>query len=49
MGDTTNAYRILFRTSEEKGLLHRPAYTWGKSSKMNLQEMGCGMDSVGSG
>ena len=44
MGERRGAYRVLVWKPEEKRPLGRPRHRWEDNIKMDLQEVGCGMD-----
>jgi hypothetical protein len=44
MGEKSGAYRILVGRPEGKSPLGRPRRTWEDNIKLDLQEMGWGMD-----
>jgi hypothetical protein len=44
MGEKTRAYRILVGRPEGRRPLGRPRHRWEDNIKMDLQEVGCGMD-----
>jgi hypothetical protein len=44
IGEKRNAYRILVVKSEEKRPIGRPRRRWEDSIKMDLREIGCGVD-----
>jgi hypothetical protein len=44
MGENRGAYRILVERPEGRRLLGRPRRRWVDNSKMDLQELGWGMD-----
>jgi len=49
MGEERGVYRVLVWKPEEKKPLGRPRRRWENNIKMDLQEVGCGLDRAGSG
>ena len=49
MGEGRGVYRVLVGKPEGKRPLGRPRRRWEDNIKMDLQEMGCGLDRAGSG
>jgi hypothetical protein len=43
LGEGRDVYRVLVRKSEEKRPLGRPRRRWEDNTKMDLQEVGCGV------
>jgi len=43
MGERRRAYRVLVGKPERKRPLGRPSCRWEDNSKMDLQEVGCGV------
>jgi len=48
-GGRKGVYRVLARKPEGKIPLGGPRHRWEDNIKMNLQEVGCGLDRAGSG
>jgi hypothetical protein len=44
MGEKKGAYRILVGRPDGRRPLRKPRRTWEDNIKMDLQEVGCGMD-----
>jgi len=51
VGERIGIYRVLVGKSEGKRTFGRPRYRWKDNSKMDIQEVGCGvgLDRAGSG
>jgi hypothetical protein len=49
MGEMRNAYKILVGKPEWRRPLERPRRRWEEIIGMDLREIGCGLDSSGSG
>ena len=49
MGEDRGVHRVLMEKSEGKRSLGRPRCRWEDNIKMDLQEVGGGLDGVGSG
>jgi hypothetical protein len=49
MGERRGVYRVLVGKPEGKKPLGRPMRIWEDNIKMDLQEVGCGLDRAGSG
>ena len=47
MGEKRGIYRVLMGKPEGKRLLGRPRHRWEDNIKMDLQEVGCGLDQAG--
>ena len=48
-GEERGVYRVLFGNPEGKRPLWRPRRRWVDNIRMDLQEVGCGLDWVGPG
>jgi hypothetical protein len=48
-GEERGVYRVLVGKPEGKSSLWRPRRRWEYNIKMDLQEVGCGVDSADSG
>jgi hypothetical protein len=46
MGEGKAVYRILVGTPEGTGSLGRPRRRWDDNLKMDLEEVGCGVDKI---
>jgi hypothetical protein len=49
IGDRRGVYSVLVGKPEGKRPLGRPRHRWEDNIKVDLQEVGCGLGSVGSG
>ena len=49
MGEERGAYRVLVGKPEGKRPLGRPRHRWVDNIRMDLQEVGCGLDWAGTG
>jgi hypothetical protein len=49
MGEIRNAHKILVRKAESKRQLGETRRRWEENAKMNMKEIGCGLDSSSSG
>ena len=49
MGEERGAYRVLVGKPEGKKPLGRPRHRWVDTIRMDLQEVGCGLDWAGPG
>ena len=49
MGEERGVYRVLVGKLEGKRPLGRPRHRWVDNIRMNLQEVGCGLDWAGPG
>jgi hypothetical protein len=47
MEDMRNVYKILVGKPEGKRLLRRPRHRWEGNIKINIKELGCGLNSSG--
>jgi len=49
MGEERGSYRVLVGKPEGKRPLGRPRHRWVDNTRMDLQEVGCGLDWAGPG
>jgi len=49
MGEERGVYRVLVGKPEGKGPMGRPRRRWVDNIRMDLQEVGCGLDWAGPG
>jgi hypothetical protein len=49
MGERRGVYRVLVGKPEGKRTLGKPRSRWEDNIKMDLEEVGCGLDGPGSG
>jgi hypothetical protein len=49
MGERRNAYKILVGKPQGKTPCSKPRHRWKDNIRMDLREVGCGLDSSGSG